>query len=92
MNVQTLLLEHGAIYKIKSTDVVFARGTAHLRSPEMLLPFFAFAKDVCDFTMLVGICGVDYPERLPRFELVYLLMSLGRNERLVVKVDVDLIR
>ncbi len=40
----------------------------------------------CHFKMLVSICGVDYPEREKRFEVVYNLLSLTQNNRIRVKV------
>jgi NADH-quinone oxidoreductase subunit C len=40
----------------------------------------------CLFKMVVDICGVDYPEREKRFEVVYNLLSLKYNLRLRVKV------
>ena len=36
----------------------------------------------CRFEMLVDICGVDYPERKQRFEIVYQLLSLSLNQRI----------
>ena len=38
---------------------------------------------------LVDICGVDYPERDQRFEVVYHLLSLHHNTRMRVKVIAD---
>ena len=38
------------------------------------------------FKLLVDICGVDYPDREQRFEVVYNLLSLKHNRRLRVKV------
>jgi NADH-quinone oxidoreductase subunit C len=43
----------------------------------------------CQFKMLVDLCGVDYPEREERFEVVYHLLSLRHNQRLRVKVTTD---
>lgn len=43
----------------------------------------------CLFEVLVDICGVDYPERARRFDVVYHLLSMRRNERLRVKVEAD---
>jgi len=40
----------------------------------------------CQFKMLIDICGVDYPERSQRFDVVYNLLSLTRNQRIRVKV------
>ena len=43
----------------------------------------------CLFEMLVDICGVDYPERAERFEVVYNLLSLRHNQRIRIKLSVD---
>jgi len=43
----------------------------------------------CQFKVLVDICGADYPQRDPRFEVVYNLLSLTQNQRIRVKVLVD---
>ena len=43
----------------------------------------------CQFKQLMDICGVDYPERRQRFEVVYNLLSLVHNNRVTVKVMVD---
>lgn len=40
----------------------------------------------CQFKQLVDICGVDYPEREERFEVVYNMLSLTHNFRIRVKV------
>ena len=39
--------------------------------------------------MLIDVCGVDYPEREQRFEVVYNLLSLKHNQRIRVKVATD---
>ncbi len=41
----------------------------------------------CLFAQLMDICGVDYPERGERFEVVYNLLSLKHNRRIRVKVN-----
>ena len=38
----------------------------------------------CLFKMLADLCGVDYPERPERFEVVYNLLSLKLNRRIRV--------
>jgi NADH-quinone oxidoreductase subunit C len=43
----------------------------------------------CLFRLLVDICGVDYPEREKRFDVVYNLLSLRHNHRIRVKVQTD---
>ncbi len=41
-----------------------------------------------DFAQVMDICGVDWPERAERFEVVYNLLSITRNARLRVIVSV----
>ena len=48
-------------------------------------------RDAADlaFDQLLDICGVDYPERIERFDVVYHLLSMRYNRRLRVKVQTD---
>ena len=41
------------------------------------------------YQQLMEIAGVDYPDRAERFEVVYMLMSLTKNHRVMVKVSTD---
>ncbi|MGE0716098.1 MAG: NADH-quinone oxidoreductase subunit C [Alphaproteobacteria bacterium] len=43
----------------------------------------------CLFKVLVDLCGVDYPERPERFDVVYNLLSLKHNLRIRVKTTTD---
>jgi NADH-quinone oxidoreductase subunit C len=43
----------------------------------------------CLFKVLVDVCGVDHPNRDPRFDVVYNLLSLKHNQRIRVKVTTD---
>ena len=43
----------------------------------------------CKFVQLIDVCGVDYPERAKRFDVVYHLLSLKHNARIRVKVATD---
>jgi NADH-quinone oxidoreductase subunit C len=45
--------------------------------------------DQCDFKCLVDLCGVDWPERDQRFEVVYNLLSVRQNQRIRVKLWTD---
>jgi NADH-quinone oxidoreductase subunit C len=42
----------------------------------------------CEFKILVDICGVDWPQRARRFDVVYHLLSLTKNMRVRIKVEV----
>ena len=56
-----------------------------------IVPVLKFLRDDtnCQFKMLVDLCGVDYPEREERFEVVYNLLSLKHNQRIRLKVRTD---
>ena len=43
----------------------------------------------CGFSVLCDICGVDYPDRPLRFEVVYNLLSMRHNQRIRLKVSTD---
>ncbi|MEQ1547938.1 MAG: NADH-quinone oxidoreductase subunit C [Chakrabartia sp.] len=43
-------------------------------------------RDTCDYQQLMEIAGVDWPDRDPRFEVVYCLLSLTKNHRIRVHV------
>ena len=49
----------------------------------------AYLRDVQEFRTLVDVCGVDWPEREKRFDVVYHLLSLTRNKRIRVKLQIE---
>ena len=56
-----------------------------------ILRVLTFLRDdpKCLFNMLVDVCGVDYPDRPERFDVVYNLLSLKHNQRIRLKVTTD---
>ncbi len=58
---------------------------------DQIVPLLTLLKDDADFQFqqLIELCGVDYPERPLRFDVVYLLLSLTKNLRLRIKVQTD---
>jgi NADH-quinone oxidoreductase subunit C len=58
---------------------------------EMIVPLMAMLRDDPRFAFeqVMDICGVDWPERAERFEVVYHLLSLALNQRLRVIVSTD---
>lgn len=46
-------------------------------------------RDEHEYQQLMEIAGVDYPARAERFEVVYCLLSVTRNHRVIVKVTTD---
>ncbi len=51
--------------------------------------FLKTLRDELSFTQVMDICGVDFPEREARFDVVYNLLSVTRNERIRVIVQTD---
>ncbi|MDE2436195.1 MAG: NADH-quinone oxidoreductase subunit C [Sphingomonadales bacterium] len=47
----------------------------------------ALLRDRHEYQQLMEIAGVDYPDRAERFEVVYMLLSVTRNHRIIVKVS-----
>lgn len=43
----------------------------------------------CLFEILIDICGVDYPAREQRFDVVYHLLSPRKNQRIRLRVETD---
>ncbi len=46
-------------------------------------------RDDHEYQQLVEIAGADYPDRAERFEVVYMLLSLTKNHRIMVKCSTD---
>lgn len=44
-------------------------------------------RDDHEYQQLMEIAGVDFPERAERFEVVYMLLSVTKNNRIMVKVS-----
>jgi NADH-quinone oxidoreductase subunit C len=57
---------------------------------EALFDILKFAKEdeALRFDLLMDICGVDYLNQTPRFEVVYHLYSVSKNHRIRIKVRV----
>ncbi|OHT20129.1 NADH-quinone oxidoreductase subunit C [Edaphosphingomonas haloaromaticamans] len=60
----------------------------HIR-PEALVEAMTILRDSLAYQQLMEIAGVDWPDRDPRFEVVYCLLSVTRNHRLRVHVAAD---
>ena len=75
---------------LQSSQIAHGELTLRVRA-EALERIVKFLRDdsACHFEMLMDICGVDYPEREPRFDVVYHLPSISNNMRIRIKVGVE---
>ncbi|MEL6751996.1 MAG: NADH-quinone oxidoreductase subunit C [Pseudomonadota bacterium] len=58
---------------------------------DKIVPVLTFLRDdqQSQYICLIDLCGVDYPERRKRFEVVYHLLSPRQNARIRVKLSTD---
>lgn len=71
-------------------EAQIACGELTLVAPrERIVEVLTALRDQFGFQQLLDLCGVDYPDRKERFEVVYHLLSMTRNARLRVKVSTD---
>ena len=86
--VSYLRAEIGA--KLADVEVAFEEINVTV-SRDNLLDVIRFLKEDSgtQFVSIIDVCGVDYPERPERFDVVYHLMSPQQNTRIRVKVATD---
>ena len=85
---EVLLTEFGE--EVQSVEIELGDLVVIVNS--LLIPrFLTFLRDDinCQFKLLMELCGVDYPERINRFDIVYCLLSLSQNHRIRVKTSTD---
>jgi NADH-quinone oxidoreductase subunit C len=89
------LKELAASLELRQPDAVLSTSIAHGEltveaALDKLVDLVKFLRDDtnCQFTTMIDICGVDYPEREKRFEVVYHFLSMRQNLRIRLKVGV----
>ena len=75
---------------VRAADVVRDELVVDARA-DQVARVLKFLKDDprCRFEQLTDLCGVDYPERDPRFDVVYHLLSMSHNRRLRLRIGVN---
>ena len=75
---------------VRSFDVVLGELTVFAER-DHIVSLLRFMRDdpQCNFETLIDVCGVDYPERAERFEVVYHLLSMRMNQRIRVRIKTD---
>ena len=67
-----------------------AYGELTLTAPaNRIVPALTQLRDQFGFEQLIDLCGVDYPDRVQRFDVVYHLLSLTKNYRCRLKIQTD---
>lgn len=75
---------------VNSVDITHGELTVNARRAE-ISNVINFLRDdsLCKFGSLIDICGVDYPERERRFDVVYHMLSMAHNHRIRIKISTD---
>ena len=73
-----------------TTSLAFGELTVAVDAAE-IVPLVTYLRDDAQmqFEILIDLCGVDYPNRARRFDVVYHFLSLAKNRRIRVKVETD---
>lgn len=60
-------------------------------APTAVVPVMTFLRDHSNtqYKQVIDVCGVDFPTRTNRFEVVYHLLSVKHNSRIRVKTYAD---
>jgi NADH-quinone oxidoreductase subunit C len=76
---------------ISSTEIINGELVLNV-SRESIVKVLMFLRDDvnCQFKMLMELCGVDFPGREDRFDIVYCLLSLTLNQRIRVKTQTNI--
>ena len=76
--------------KVDSAEIAFEELNL-TTSADNIVAVVKFLRDdvQTQFHSFIDICGVDYPERVQRFEVVYHLLSPRQNMRVRVRVKTD---
>ena len=82
MGVLPKFIQQTSVYKDELTLYV---------APTAVVPVISFLKNHSNtrYESVMDICGVDYPTRGKRFEVVYHLLSVKHNSRIRVKTYAD---
>jgi NADH-quinone oxidoreductase subunit C len=56
--------------------------------PDAAIPVLEYLKLEADFDYLVDVTAVDWPKRAERFDVVYIIYSFARNERVRIKINI----
>jgi len=75
---------------VNSCEIVNGELNIDARRAE-IVKVISFLRDdpICKFSSLIDICGVDYPSRERRFDVVYHMLSMAHNTRIRIKVTTD---
>lgn len=75
---------------VERTEIAFGELNVYAKADEIVPLLKLLRSDSrCRFEVLIDICGVDWPGRQNRFDVVYHLLSPRVNQRIRVKIEAN---
>ncbi|MGF1456065.1 MAG: NADH-quinone oxidoreductase subunit C [Alphaproteobacteria bacterium] len=89
-HIATNLDNRGVSQAVLGHEVAFGELTVQVRADQIVAVLRGLRDDgESKFTQLIDICGVDWPQRAKRFDVVYHLLSMELNQRIRIKLATD---
>ena len=85
------VINSGLTTLLKSTEIKYNQ-LSILTEIENVMEVILFLKNnqQCKFRQLIDITAVDYPNRDKRFRIVYFLLSIENNQRIIINSDIEM--
>jgi NADH-quinone oxidoreductase subunit C len=84
------VVNSGLTTSIKKTEIIFEQLYIDINIDNLISTvLFLKTNEKCKFKQLIDITAVDYPGREKRFKIVYLLLSLENNLRILINSHIE---
>ena len=85
------VINSGLTTLLKSTEIKYNQ-LSILTEIENVMEVILFLENnqQCKFRQLIDITAVDYPNRDKRFRIVYFLLSIENNQRIIINSDIEM--
>ena len=80
----------GLTTTVKRSEINFNQLTIFVNVEDIVSTIlFLKTNEKCKFRQLIDITAVDYPQNEKRFKIVYLLLSLENNLRIMINTNIE---
>ncbi len=90
MSIKKIIEEYSIENKISLTPIPNKNLVVYKIVVDKITEFLSFLKNkkILRFNILTDLFATDFPERTKRFEIVYNLLSLKINSRIIIKTEI----
>ena len=83
-------INSGLTTTIKKSEINFGQLFIDINIDDIMSTIlFLKTNNKCKFKQLIDITAVDYPQRIKRFKIIYLLLSHENNLRVIINIDIN---